>query len=56
MQKKWKIIFTANGYDFYFEVYANGEDDAEVQGLTILASAFPDEGHTFDITAVQEKN
>ena len=56
MEKIWKIIFTANGYDFYFEVYAKGKEDAEEQGLNILASAFPDEGHTFDITSVQEKN
>jgi hypothetical protein len=56
VESMWKITFTANGYDFYFEVEATSEEEAREWGLNILPSAFPDEGDIYEITSVRKIN
>ena len=54
MEPMWKITFTANGYDFYFEVEASSREEAKEWGENILPAAFPDEGHMYEITSIEQ--
>jgi hypothetical protein len=54
VDKRWKITFMANGYDFTFEVQATSKEAATERGSNILGTAFPSEGHEFEITSVQQ--